>query len=487
MVLFCNTIVAAIMKSTAEKNGLIVIAAACAMTVMYRHVPRRCGAEEISRVTPVVKACRKARPAVVNISSTKMVRSTWGGFGRSMFDDIFPELRPRQREVNSLGSGFIISPHGYAVTNAHVVRRARDITVKFADGTRYGADVVVADASSDLAVIRLDRPLGKKPGVSRESSFPSLRLGCSDDLMVGETVIAVGNPLGFSNSVTTGVVSAVNRKLTFGNGVEYGNLIQIDAPINPGNSGGPLLNIRGEPIGINTAIRADAQNIGFAVDIDTLAKQLPVMLDIERLARVDFGLDVDTERRNGKTVVYVSTIREGSPAHRANLRVGDLVTEINGAAVEQVCDYVFEILETKIPGTVRLGCVRGERAFSAVVGITEKSAPNGAALAESMMGLQLRDMSPRLARSLRLPTDRGLLVVGVEEGSPAARLGLRLKDILFEVGGVYVNTLDDIGLVLEKQRGGGVIRIGVLRGNTAAAVPLKLRDRSAGRPKKSGA
>jgi serine protease Do len=391
---------------------------------------------------------------------------------------------PRQRQVNSLGSGVVISPYGYVVTNAHVVKRASEIKVQFADGSVYGAKVVVADSSTDLAVIKLGDPAGEPGVVKTKKPFPYMQLGRSDDIMVGETVIAVGNPLGFANSVTTGVVSATDRKLEFQQGVTYTGLIQTDAPINPGNSGGPLLNIKGELIGINTAIRADAQNIGFAIGIDMLAKKLPELLDIENLARVEFGLRAAQSHTDKGASIYVSSVREKSPGDRAGVKAGDRILSVNGKKIAQVSDFVFEMLEARVPGKIRLEYDRAGRRSEANVDVKLKPAPDGDALARSMMGLQLREITPRMARSMRLFTVRGLLVVGVEEGSPADKLGVQLKDILFEVGGVYISKLETLGLILEKLSEGQVMRIGILRRNTAAVVPIRLRGRSAGASKK---
>ena len=226
---------------------------------------------ENPRVTPVVLAYRRARSAVINISAEKIVRTGVGLFGRDPFEGIFPSPFARRVPVKSLGSGFLISPDGHIVTNAHVVRKAQKITVMLAGGSRHAARVISTDAELDLAVLKIDPPEAK--------ALKCLALGRSDDLIVGETVIAIGNPLGFANTVTTGVISAVGRTLEFRGGVKYTGLIQTDAPINHGNSGGPLLNIKGELIGINTAIRADAANIGFAIPVDTLAAELGRLLD----------------------------------------------------------------------------------------------------------------------------------------------------------------------------------------------------------------
>ena len=221
---------------------LSLIAVAC---ILIPAIPAAPGAPPSVRMTPAVRAYRKAGPAVVNISTTKIIRVRMGMFGSNLFDDVFPTPRIRRVPVKSLGSGFIIHPDGYLVTNAHVVLRADKITVTLSDKRKYSAAVISIDTRYDLAVLKIEP--------KKKEKFAYLPLGRSDDLMVGETVIAIGNPFGYANTVTTGVISAVDRTLNFGGDLKYTGLIQTDAPINPGSSGGPLLNIAGELIGVNTA------------------------------------------------------------------------------------------------------------------------------------------------------------------------------------------------------------------------------------------
>ena len=426
--------------------------------------------ESISRVTPVVRAYRSAGPAVVNISAEKIVTTRWGGFGGAIFEDIFPSPYRRRVPVQSLGSGFLIHPAGYIVTNDHVVRRAQKITVNFADKSQLPARVISTDPSHDLAVVKVEAPAGR--------SLPYLRLGRSDDLMVGETVIAIGNPLGYSHSVTRGIVSALNRKLEFREGVAYGGLIQTDAPINPGSSGGPLLSIRGELIGINTAIRADAQNIGFAIPVDSLMTLLPELLDFERINRVIFGAKVLQRHTAGGDELYVAAVRAGTPA-AGKLRVGDRLVAVGGRPVRQIPDFVCALLAVKAPSRVPVKGVRDGKDFLANVPVQVKPRPNGKLLAEKLFGMTLGPITPQTARRLRLPLDSGLLVVGIDEGSPADRIGLRLRDVIFQVGRLYVTDLGTLGMVLEDVRPSDVIKVGVVRGNYATWVPIRARQASA--------
>ena len=424
-------------------------------------------ASGVSRVTPVVLAYRRARPAVVNISAQKIVRTRWGLFGSDPLADVFPDMLSRRVPVKSLGSGVVIHPDGYIVTNAHVVRQAVKISVVMPDKTRYGAKVISTEVKQDLAVLKVDLPAGKK--------LPRVALGRSDDLMVGETVIAIGNPMGYANTLTTGVISAVDRKLTFSGGVSYAGLIQTDAPINPGNSGGPLLNIRGELIGINTAIRGDAQNIGFAIPVDTVADTLSSLLDFEKINRVIFGVRVKQRHTPGGDELYVAAVGKGTPAD-GKLRVGDRLRMLNATRVRQIPDYLCALLVAKAPASVRLGVSRGGRDLTVDVPILAKPRPDGSALAAATLGLVVRPLTPQMARSIRLSVDRGLLVVQVERGGPADRLGVRLRDVLFQVDRFYVSSVDGLGMVLENVKAGEAIKIGIVRGNVRVLATIRVRD-----------
>ena len=267
-----------------------------------------------SRRTPVVEVFEQCRDSVVNVSTSRVVRVQ----SQDTFDEVFGR-RPRVRtqRVESVGSGAVIHELGYIVTNAHVVAQTSDVQVTLADGRTVPAIVVAVDNEHDLAVLR----------ASVDAPLKAIRLGRSDDLLVGETVIAVGNPFGLQHTVTSGIISALNRELDFGERAQYTGLIQTDAAINRGNSGGPLLNVNGELIGINTAVRGDAQNVGFAIPVDRLWDLLPKMLDIERRARVRFGLRVTGPEAE------VASIAANSPAARAGLRPGDRLVGLAGRPV----------------------------------------------------------------------------------------------------------------------------------------------------------
>jgi len=422
------------------------------------------------RVTPVVAAYRKARPAVVNISTLapmQMGRRPFGA-GDDPFEEFMPRFFRRTVQVTSLGSGFLIHPDGYLVTNAHVVRRAQKITVTLSDKSSFQADVVSANSKHDLAVLKI-RDAGKR-------KFACLPLGRSDDLMIGETVLAIGNPMGYENTCTTGVLSALSRKLEFRGGVVYDRLIQVDAPINPGNSGGPLLNINGELIGINTAIRPDAQGIGFAIPVDLLMEDLPRLLDFERLQRLVFGATIAQRHVGDGDELYVAAVEPGSPADEAGCKVGDTLTAMDGRTLTQLPEYQIAMLRAIPTQTVRLACLRKGKPVAATVKIGARPKPDGAALALKLFGLKFKVITAKYARQMRLPVDWGLQVTSVADGSPADELGVRRGDIVFQLGRWYVTDLDRVGMALEDVPFGEALRIGLLRGRTRTWLPIQARE-----------
>ena len=302
-------------------------------------------AHEFSRETAVVRAVRKVSPAVVNISSAVQVRkrtSPFSGFGfnpffEEFFKDFFDPRFERRREYTSLGSGVIIDgKKGLILTNAHVIQKTGTIKVVLEDEREFEARIVGADPDSDLAVLKIDSDQG----------LPAIQMGSSDDLMIGETVIAIGNPFGFSHTVTTGVISAINRSIRAKDRV-YHDFIQIDASINPGNSGGPLLNINGDLVGINTAIYAKAQGIGFAIPISKARKIISDLIQYGEVIQAWIGITVqDIEEKLARYLkipvkkgIIVTSVEPQSPAQKAGLQEGDIILTIDGKTINSISDY----------------------------------------------------------------------------------------------------------------------------------------------------
>ncbi len=386
------------------------------------------------RRTPVVEVFETARDAVVNISSTEIVQV------RDPFDRLFEgflERRsrsPRRFKRTSVGSGFVVHPDGYIVTNAHVVARSTDRRVTFADGREYDATVVAGDREADVAILKIDAP---KP-------LLTLAFGRGDDLMIGETVIAIGNPLGYQHTVTAGVVSAVNRDLEFAEDQVLRGLIQTDASINPGNSGGPLLNVLGELIGVNTAIRGDAQNIGFAIPVGRLRRLLPELLDVERRYKIQSGLKLSAEFEP-----RVIAVVEGSPADRAGIAAGDVLREVDGAPVQEVVDFHIALIGRRPGDRLRLKMAREGDIFEAALQLVGRVAPDAAALVRRRLGVEVQPLPENLARDLGLPRGGGLFIVSVEPGSPAQQVGMRARDVLVALGRYYPTTVEELGELAE--------------------------------------
>jgi len=392
------------------------------------------------RRSPVVRVFEETRDAVVNIACIRVVEQ--GSGFHDLFNHFFDRryrpgrIRPQQ-EIIGVGSGFVVHPDGYVLTNAHVVMKTADQRVIFADGSEYEARPVAVHNGSDLAILKIstDRPL------------PSLTLGRSNDLMIGETVIAIGNPLGYRHTLTTGVVSALDRTLRFPRNVEVHGLIQTDASINPGSSGGPLFNILGELIGVNTAIRGDAENIGFAIPVDELRGTLPEMLSLERLKRVRVGLQV-----SGHRVVKATEVDEQGPAHEAGVRKGDRLVSIDGRPVRQDVDVPFLLLSKEAGDPVLLTVERNHRQVRTRFTLREIPVPDGARLARETFGMQIAPLKGDLARTLEL--DRGFVIEKVVKGSEADRAGLVPGMVILTIAGVYPRDLNHVGLLLENVRTG---------------------------------
>ena len=421
------------------------------------------------RITPVVLAVRRAAPAVVNISTERIVVRRMPGWGAPglPFEDLFdwPRVPTRTRGV---GSGAVVAETGYILTNAHVVDDANRIWVSLADKTRLKARLISSDPENDLAVIKVDTG---KP-------LPYIQMGISSDLMPGETVIALGNPFGFGHTVTAGVISAVKRDIVVEGRTVYRGLIQTDAAINPGSSGGPLVNIYGQLIGINTAIRAEAQNIGFAIPVDRVRKALVELLDFRALNHTWLGLKLRETCRPGpplRRTVSVEAVEPGSPAAKAGLEPGDALLALDGRPVHSVIDFNARLLEKRVGDVVEVTFRREERENSVDVRLAEAPRKPARQLARDRLGLVLQDLTPDLARQLRIPLRKGLLVAEVLRGGPAAKVGIRPGDVIFQAGRYRVERLSEIGSILERLRRGQTIRLGLVRGRFLVWVTLTAR------------
>ncbi|MCB9851979.1 MAG: trypsin-like peptidase domain-containing protein [Phycisphaerales bacterium] len=463
-------------RRTAGVHALIVTAVSLAMTqtVNAQSTPMQpVGSDpaptsnRAERMTPIVRVFQQASPAVVNLSTSRIVTvQRPRGFG-SLFDDIFDvPSGPRQYKTQSVGSGFVIHKDGYIVTNAHVVERAAEIKATFADGTELDAREVAVDRQHDLAVLK----------VEARGPLPYLKMGRSDDLMQGETVIVIGNPLGYAHTITTGVVSALNRELVFDSDHVYSELIQTDASINPGNSGGPLLNILGELIGINSAIRGDAQNIGFAIPVNQLHKLLPEMLDIERLRRVSFGVhfegDVSARPEGG---VRVKSVDPDTPAAAVGVRPGDVVTAIDNLPTPNFMEAFSLLARTPTGQSLKLDLRRtGQSRASVEVPLADRPTANASEMMERFFGVGVREMTRRDQDRYGLRRSIGLVIESVAAGSEAEREGLNPGDMITQFGGWAVTDLAELAHLVNQVSSGDLIPIQLLRPHRGGLIRIEL-------------
>ncbi len=398
-------------------------------------LPAQAGAaEQDLRMTPVVRAVQNASPAVVNIKASKVVQrgsSPFQGFFEDFnpfFRDIFPS-QPRQYVRKSLGSGVIINgAKRLVLTNAHVISGASDIKVRLLDGREFAAELVGSEPDFDLALLEL----------SGKGELPEADTGISDDLMIGESVIAIGNPYGFSHTVTTGVISALNRTIETEHGT-YMGFIQTDTAINPGNSGGPLLNIYGKVIGINTAIYAKAQGIGFAIPIGKAKRVVEELVSFGRVHPVWLGVsgqNVD-QRIAGyfglDTVsgMLVTEVYEGSPADREGLRPGDILLSIGGTEVQDKEHYQKLIRNWTQKAQLETEYLRDGEVKRLTIAPDVFEPDQALQLARQRWGVTVREGRESLVVEKVLPR------------TPAESLGLKPGDQIYKVAGLNTRTRED--------------------------------------------
>jgi len=438
---------------------------------------------------------RSYTAGVVNINTSKAVGGSRGGrdpfhdfFGDDFMERFFgPGQTPERQTQRSLGSGFVVDKAGYILTNRHVVEGADKIQVTLANqrpGDRaYEAKLVGRDARTDIALLKIEP----------KETLTALSLGDSDRIDVGEWVMAIGNPFGYGNSVTVGVVSYKGRELRLTQGTNI-DMIQTDAAINPGNSGGPLLNTRGEVIGINTLIMTSgapqSSGVGFAVAINNAKDVLPQLRDKGRVTRGWLGVQIlgitedlaRTYKMKDARGAMIAEVGKGSPAEEAGLKADDVVVTVDGRQVQDSSD-LSRYVATKAPGTtVRLRVLRGgsERDVDVKLGtFPDETADRGGDQGQSegtvRHGMTLRDLTPDVAERLQMPRgSRGVVVTDVASGSAAEDAVLRRGDVIVSVNGADTEDVAGFEKEIARAKADGVARLRFRRGDTHQVTVLRL-------------
>jgi len=425
----------------------------------------------------------KVKGSVVNISTTQVVEgnplmpfmgpgSPFGDFfGPNLPKEFFGNKPHGKMKTHALGSGFVISKEGLIITNNHVVEKATEIKIKLHNGKEYDAKLVGRDPKTDLALIQ----------VAPDKDFPTPAvLGDSDALRVGDWVMAVGNPFGLGHTITTGIISAKSRILGAG---PYDDFLQTDAAINPGNSGGPLFNMTGQVIGINTAIIAQGQGLGFAIPVN-MAKDLLPQLKTGKVVRGWLGVMIQditpqlAESFGLKSAkgVLVSDVVKGSPAEKSGLKQGDVIMRFDAKEIENA-HKLSQVVAATAPDTrVKVDIRRNGNAKTVSLTIGTMPSEEQTAVApkeEISWGMAVQELTPQLARQLGLESgSTGVLITDIKEGSPAAEAGLQPGDLISEVNRTAIKNLNDYQQALKKVKKGENLLLLVKRGSGALYVVL---------------
>ena len=409
------------------------------------------GADNI-RKTPVVQAVSKTLSSVVNIRTETVVEV------RDPFTELFQDFwnpyyrQPRQDVRRSLGSGVVIHAEGYVLTNDHVVRRATKIRVKFADGREFEADRVAYDQRSDLALLKIKVPKGL------DNKFQTIKFGRDSDLLLGETVIALGNPFGLGGSVSQGILSSRDRQAPREREIlDIENWLQTDAAINPGNSGGPLINLNGELIGINVAVHRKGQGIGFAIPIARVQESLGEFFAPEQLRGLWFGARVKIEGNS----LRLSRVEPNSPAAQAGLRTGDKVVQVNERDVTDFVGWAKEICGRELK-TVRIKIFRGGRFLTVPVTLLAEEKVFNPEVIQERLGITVRTLTQNLAEQLGMSFYGGYLITKVEKQSPADRAGIESGGVIQRIDGQQLESLVAFAKDILSRRTGDLVQLSLV-------------------------
>jgi len=430
-----------------------------------------------------------ASPAVVNISTVKTIKgggpvfrhfyqSPWGDQDpfKDFFEKFFGDEQQREFKQRSLGSGFIIDKEGYIVTNNHVIADADEIKVKLNSGKEYNAKIIGRDPSTDIALIK----------IKADSNYSIVNLGDSDELKVGEWVVAIGNPFGLEHTVTAGIVSAKGRVIGSG---PYDDFIQTDASINPGNSGGPLINMKGNVVGINTAIIASGQGIGFAVPVNLAKGVIKQLKEEGEVTRGWLGVgiqDINDEMAEyygvkGKKGVLVSEVFPGDPADKAGIQTKDIIFEVNGQKIETSRELTRIIAGFHVGEVVKITVFRDgkEKTFKVKIAKreeTERVASGIPPKEQDVFGIGVSNLTTETARRLNLRETQGVVVTGVQPNSQGEDKGIKTRDIIKEINHQSINTVDEYKDAIKKVKKGDTVSMFIKRANSGFFVIKLTKD-----------
>jgi serine protease Do len=445
-----------------------------------RVLPVATAAEPSHSLPNFAALAKKVGPSVVNVSTTQVRRMAQGvpsPFGpgdprNDLLERFFGGRTPAPQPRRGVGSGFIIDKDGTILTNYHVVGEAEKISVTLSDGKNLDAKVIGKDQKTDIAVIKID--------AGRD--LPAVTLGDSDRLEVGEWVVAIGNPFGLDHTVTSGIVSAKGRQIGAG---PYDNFIQTDASINPGNSGGPLINLRGEVVGINTAIFSQTGGnigIGFAIPTNSVRDLLPQLKDKGRVVRGYLGTTVQKitpEIANSLGVkeaggALVADVVRGSPADKAGIKAGDVIVEFDRKPIKDSADLPPVVARVSPGTTVQVKIQREGREVSLPLTVGElKDQEVVASSQESDLGLSVQPVTPDVAQGLGLEHAEGVVVSSIKPGSPAAEAGLRSGDVITQINRRPVKSLAEYNREIAQNEKDKPVLFLVRRGQSSLFLALK--------------
>lgn len=475
-------------KKTMVNNFFAVLLSViiCFLFVSQQGCEKMKGGSEVAGVPQsFADIADKTSPAVVNISTTTTVRVPGSPFRHffgpdneepfgDLFKRFFGDIPDREMKQQSLGSGFVIDKGGYIITNNHVVEGADEIKVKLADGRELKAKVIGRDPKTDLALIKIS---------SLFKDLPVLKLGDSDKIRVGDWVLAIGNPFGLEHTVTQGIISAKGRVIGSG---PYDNFLQTDAPINPGNSGGPLVNLKGEVIGINTAIMASGQGIGFAIPGNMAKTVISQIREKGKVTRGWIGVSVQTISPDmaeafglkDASGALVAEIVPGGPAEAAGIKRGDVIISFDGKAINKMSDLPVVTSETTVGKTVTIKVIRDKKVLALNIRVAEmaegKTASSGEAVPEENLGISVNNITPELRNEFKIKDRSGVVIVEVSPNSPASDMGLQTGDVIKEVNRTPIDNTRDYYHEMKKSEKNRSVLFLIKRGEQTFYVTIRV-------------